>query len=225
MTDPRLTSSWQLACPKHSCVRRKVRSQVCFERGHPDEAIRVGREQADQEIRPEGGALIAAGPGLSPEARKRDETLALILELLRRGTIRGYKRIICFDHDVLAKDQVLRSGVLRVGEGPGTIDRTAGEHCRLMMKTKGCSLYVAPAIVRSIVVFFGTEKIAVTVETAEPGTGGRVTPGAIFFCDPQTEILSSSSGRSSARPRDAWVAVHEIRFPEDAAHTPVVATR
>jgi hypothetical protein len=85
---------------------------------------------------------------------------------LKLGKIREYKRILCFDNDVLARDHELRSGILRVGEGPGTIDRLMGEHGRKMMETKGCSLYVAPAILRLVVALIGTDKVSINIETA-----------------------------------------------------------
>lgn len=77
---------------------------------------------------------------------KRLELYRVILEEMKQGAIREYKRIMCFDHDVLANDSELRSGVLRVGEGPGTIDRVSGDHCRLLLETRGCFLFVAPAL-------------------------------------------------------------------------------
>ncbi len=161
----------------------------------------------------QGGAELPAGTEAETQAFRQN--LGTFLEGVKQGKIREYKRIICFDHDVLANDPELRSGVLRVGEGPGTIERTMGEHCRLMMKTKGCSLYVAPAIVRSIVVFFGAEKVAVTVETAEPGTGGRLTPGAIFFCDPPNGDIIEQFRQMERETERRMVAVREIRFPEE----------
>ncbi len=88
-----------------------------------------------------------AESGLTKEVNAiRDKHLSLILERLKHGSLHEYKRIICFDHEVLANDQELKSGILRAGEGSGTIDRAMGEHCRLMLETKGCSLYVAPAL-------------------------------------------------------------------------------
>ena len=86
---------------------------------------------------------------------RRERNLGRILEQQGRGVIHEYKRIICFDRSVLANDPELKSGVLRVGEGPGTIDRGMGEHCRLMLETKNCSLFVAPAILQSTVIFYG----------------------------------------------------------------------
>ena len=56
----------------------------------------------------------------------RQKSFSLVREKLKHGTLREYKRIICFDNDVLANDHELKSGVLRVGEGPGTIDRQMG---------------------------------------------------------------------------------------------------
>jgi hypothetical protein len=56
----------------------------------------------------------------------REDLYRAVLEQVKHGGIREYKRIICFDHDVLANDHELKSGVLRVGEGPGTIDRPMG---------------------------------------------------------------------------------------------------
>ena len=53
---------------------------------------------------------------LTEEVRER--ALSSARELVKRGTIREYKQILCFDHNVLANDHELRSGILRVGEGP-----------------------------------------------------------------------------------------------------------
>ena len=114
----------------------------------------------------------------------REKTLSLVLARLKLGTLREYKRIICFDHDVLANDRDLKTGVLRVGQGPGTIDRKMGEPCRLMIETKGCSLYVAPALLRSVVSLYGTDRVSVSVELAQQDTGGRLAVESTFFCDP-----------------------------------------
>ena len=40
----------------------------------------------------------------------REKIYSSIIEGLKRGTIREYKRIFCFDHDVLANDHELNSG-------------------------------------------------------------------------------------------------------------------
>jgi hypothetical protein len=125
----------------------------------------------------------------SASNKVRQEFYSSIMELLKRGTIREYKRIICFDNDVLANDHELKSGVLRVGEGPGTIGRAQGDHLRLMMETKGCSVYVAPFVFRSVVALFGVHKVAISFETFE-GAGGRRIAGYMLFSDPpNSEII------------------------------------
>ena len=154
----------------------------------------------------------------------RAKTFSTALEQLKRGTIREYKRIICFDLDVLANDHELKSGVLRVGEGPGTIDRSIGEHCRLMMQTKGCSLYVAPAVLRLIVIMYGVDKVSMTVETAERNTGGRVTAGILFFSDPPNGEIIEQFRQMERETERRMVAVHKIVFPEDAETTAEKAT-
>jgi len=75
--------------------------------------------------------------------------------------------------DVLANDLELKSGILRVGEGPGTIHKILVEHCRRMLETKGCFLYGAPVVVRHFVGLFGTDKAAIGIETIEKDTGAR----------------------------------------------------
>jgi hypothetical protein len=140
-----------------------------------------------------------------------------ILEQLKRGTIREYKRILCFDHDVLANDHELKTGVLRVGEGPGTIDRKMGEHGRVMMETKGCSLYVAPALLRQIIALYGVDKVSITVETTERDTGRRVSGAVIFFCDPPNGEIVEQFRQMERDTERRIVAVHKIVFPEDAA--------
>ncbi len=147
-----------------------------------------------------------------------------ILERLKQGKIRAYKRIICFDSDVLANDHELRSGVLRVGEDPGTIDRMQAEHCRLMMATEGCSLYVAPAVFPSIVVFYGADKVSMTVRASAPLTGGQRTIGSLFFCDPPNGEIIEQFRQLERETERRMVAVHKIVFPEDITQ-PAVATR
>src|SRR5215469_15123943 len=69
-----------------------------------------------------------------------------------------------------------------------------GERCCLMMKTRRCSLYVVPNVVRWIVSFFGVEKMSISVETAEQATGGRTIAGAILFSDrPNGEIFGKDA--------------------------------
>lgn len=190
------------------------------------EAIRAIRPGSDYTV------MYYVGPAGGGESffledliDNREKAFSLALEQLKRGTIREYKRIICFDHDVMANDSELKSGVLRVGEGPGTIDRSIAEHCRVMMKTKGCSLYVAPAVLRLIVIMYGTDKVSMTVETAEQDTGGRTTAGIMFFSDPPNGEIIEQFRQMERETEKRMVAVHKIRFPEDAEPTAEVATR
>jgi len=154
-----------------------------------------------------------------------EQIYAAIMEQLNRGTIREYKRLICFDHEVLANDPELKSGILRVGEGSGFISRVMAEHCRAMMQTKGCSVYVAPAVLRIFTVsLFGTDKVSMTVDTAEPESGTRAIAGLMFFYDPPNgEIIEQFRQIERATER-RMVAVHKIRFPEDEAPTASPAT-
>jgi len=190
------------------------------------EAVKTIRPGSDYTVMyyfgTEGGEV---SPLLKEMNAIREKAFSSILERLKLGTLREYKRIICFDHDVLANDHELKSGVLRVGEGPGTIDRKMGEHCRLMMETKGCSLYVAPALLRLVVSLYGMDKISVSVEMAEQDTGGRMTVGSIFFCDPPNgEIIEQFRQMERATER-RMVAVHKIHFPEDAEPAVDLAAR
>ena len=155
----------------------------------------------------------------------REKLYSSILEYVRNGKIREYKRIICFDNEVLANDHELRSGVLRVGEGPGTIDRVMGEHGRVMLETKGCSLYVAPAVLRFNVALYGADKVSVSIDTAAQDTGVRATAGLIFFCDPPNGEILEQFRQMERATEKRMVAVHKIRFPEDAEPTVDLAAR
>jgi hypothetical protein len=147
----------------------------------------------------------------------REKAFSSVLERLKRGTLSEYKRIICFDHDLLVNDQELKSGVLRVGEGSGTIDREMGEHCRLIMETKGCSLYVAPAVLRMNVTLYGLDKASLAVPTFDQNTGAQSHAGVIFFSDPPNgEIIEQFRQMARATER-RMVAVNKIVFPEDEA--------
>jgi hypothetical protein len=158
------------------------------------------------------------------EGRKR--LYEAIMEQLNRGTIREYKRLVCFDADVLVNDQDLKSGILRVGEGPGTISKAIGEHCRLMLATKGCSVYVAPVVLRSYVVgLFGTDKVSMTVDTVDQDTGIRSVAGVMFFYDPPNGEIVEQFRQIERATERRMVAVHKIRFPEDAAPSAQAATR
>src|SRR5258708_25311522 len=97
----------------------------------------------------------------------REEGFGAVMEQVNRGTIREYKRIICFGLDVLANDHELKSGILRIGKGPGTINRNLADHCRQMLETKGCSLFVAPVVLRHYVALFGTDKASMSLHTID----------------------------------------------------------
>jgi hypothetical protein len=167
------------------------------------------------------------GPEGGSEQTTRDEVRKIvyegIIELLKRGTIREYKRILCFDLDVLANNPELKSGILRVGDGAGTITRLMGEHGREMMETKGCSLYVAPALLRHIVGFYGTDMISMTVETVDEHTGGRTLSGLIFFHDPPNGEIVEQFRQIERATERRMVAVHTIVFPEDESSRAQVA--
>src|SRR5215472_731759 len=179
------------------------------------DAVKAMRTGSDLTI------MIAVG---SQEGRERavpdeaqEQVFGSITEQLRRGTIREYKRILCFDHDVLANDLELKAGILRVGEGPGTINKILAEHCRWMLETKGCFLYVAPVVYRGFVGLFGTDRAATGIETFEPDSGVRRVTGTMFFYDPPNgEIVEQFRQLERATER-RMVAVHRIVFPEDGA--------
>src|SRR5260370_12574774 len=158
----------------------------------------------------------------------RTRVFGAIMEQLNRGTIREYKRLLCFDPDVLVDDHDLRSGILHVGEGPGTISRSIGEHCRLMLATKGCSVYVAPVVLRSSVVgLFGTDNVSMSVDTVDQDTGARAYAGVgvMLFCDPPNGEIVEQFRQIERATERRMVAVHKIVFPEDVTATPEVASR
>jgi hypothetical protein len=159
----------------------------------------------------EGGSGYLTSAGDLSRQQLYDSTIALV----QRGTIREYKRILYFDHDVLANDPELRSGALRVGEGPGTIDALMAEHCRIMMATKNCSLYVAPAVFRAIVTLIGANRVSISIEGVDEAAGGRRVPGGLYFSDPPNgEIIEQFRQIERATER-RMVAVHKIIFPEE----------
>jgi hypothetical protein len=168
----------------------------------------------------EGGGI-----GFDREAAAaRGKVLASLLERQKNGTIREYKRIICFDPDVLVSDPDLKAGVLRVGQGPGTIDRGMGEHCRLMMETKGCSLYVAPTVLWASIILYGSDKASITVDPLGQAAGGR-TSAMMFFYDPPNGEVIEKCRQIERETERRMVAVHKIRFPEDEAPTAGLANR
>ena len=163
----------------------------------------------------EGGSFASPGP-----------FFGAVMEQLNRGTIREYKRLLCFDPDVLVNDHDLKSGILRVGEGLGTINRVLGEHCRLMLATKGCSVYVAPVVLRSFIVgLYGTDKVSMTVDTMDQDTGARAVTGVLFFSDPPNGEIVEQFRQIERATERRMVAVHKIVFPEDATTTAQIASR
>jgi len=170
---------------------------------------------------------FGSGPGRERRVTNeaREQIYETIMEGLKRGTIREFRQVMCFDHDVLANDHELKSGIVRVGEGPGTIDRQMGKYCRMMMETKGSFLYLAPVVLRHVVGLYGTDKVSMTVETVDQDTGIRTFSGIMFFYDPPNgEIIEQFRQIERATER-RMVAVHKIRFPEDAEPTAELATR
>ena len=168
----------------------------------------------------------SGGSGLTKEAMaSRTKTLSVVLEQLKRGAIGEYKRIICFDRDVIANDPELKSGVLRVGEGPGTIDRAMGDHCLQMMSTRGCSLFLAHAVLRNSVLLLGSDKVAITVDADEQDAGGHTTLGTLLFCNPPNREIIEQFRQIERRTERRMVAVHKIVFPEDAEPKAEVAAR
>jgi hypothetical protein len=167
----------------------------------------------------EGGAgELNATPN---EARKT--LYDSIVQQLSRGTIREYKRVICFDRDVLANDRELHSGILRVGAGPGTVNRSVAEHCRLMIETKGCSVFVAPVIMRNYVALWGSDKASMSVDTVDRETGARSILGMMFFHDPPNGEIVEQIREVVRETEKRMVAVHKVVYPEDEPSAAVAA--
>jgi hypothetical protein len=178
------------------------------------ESIKAMRPGTDLTLMVYYGSEGGSGTAVPDEAL--EQIFSTIMEQMKSGTVREYKRLMCFDRDVLLNNRELKSGTLRVGEGPGTIHRKTGEHCRLMMENKGCSLYVAPVVLRHIVGYYGTEKVSISVETIDQDTGLRMLAGVMVFSDPPNgEIIEQFRQIERATER-RMVAVHKVVFPEDA---------
>ena len=198
-------------------VGNPARLDLRFSASHGDlspyvEAVKSMKPGADVTIMTYIGSEGSKEKALPVEAR--EVIFRSILEALKHGTIREYKPIICFDHDVPADDHELKSGILRVGEGLGNIYIELGDHCRLMMETKGCSLYIAPVVLRGLIGTFGVDKVSMTLETTEQGTGNRIIVGPMIFSDPPNgEIVEQFREMERATER-RMVAVHKIRFPK-----------
>lgn len=137
-----------------------------------------------------------------------------IMEGVNRGAIREYRRILCFDHDAFATDHELRSGILRIGDVPGTIHRAMAEHCHWMLGTKGCFLYVAPVIMRAVVGLYGPDKAGFSFETIDPVAGKRTMTGVMMFSDPPNGEIIEQLRQLERETERRMIAVREIRFPE-----------
>jgi hypothetical protein len=147
----------------------------------------------------------------------REELFRTVMEQVKRGTVREYKRLICFDPEALANESELKSGILTVAQGFGTIDRRLGEHCRQMLETKGCSVYVAPVVFRtSVVGLFGADKVTMAVDSFDQQTGIRTLAGVLFFHDPPNAEIIEQFRQMEPDTEKRMVAVHKIVFPEDA---------
>jgi len=99
-----------------------------------------------------------------------------------------------------------------------------GEHCRVMLETKGCSLYVAPVVLRSFVGLYGVDKASITLEVVDQSPGGRKIAGVLLFSDPPNgEIIEQLRQIERATER-RMVGVHQVRFPDDAVPATNLAT-
>jgi hypothetical protein len=159
---------------------------------------------------------------ITPEAMQ--ELFSTIEERVRRGIISEYKRIICFDRETIESDHQLKAGVVRVGDGPGTIHPRLAEHCRWMLGMNGCFLYVAPVILRAVVGLYGRDKAGFSFETIDPDDGLRKASGVMVFSDPPNGEIIEQFRQLVRTTERRTVAVREIRFLENAAPATVAST-
>jgi hypothetical protein len=146
-----------------------------------------------------------------PDAEKNlKEFFRTMLELVDAGTIREYRRIICFEPDIFARSADLKSGILRVGDGPEMIWGLIAEHCRLMTGRKQCSAYLAPAIVQNDIFLFGTGMAAITLRRFDPGSGVLQQAYGFFFSDPPNSEIIEELRRIVMDTEKRMVAVHSI---------------
>jgi hypothetical protein len=99
-----------------------------------------------------------------------------------------------------------------------------GDHCRLMMETKGCSLYVAPVVLRNFVGLYGVDKASITLEVVDQSPGGRKIAGVMLFSDPPNREIIEQLRQIERATERRMVGVHKIIFPEDAAPKTALAT-
>jgi hypothetical protein len=98
-----------------------------------------------------------------------------------------------------------------------------GNHCRLMMSTQGCSLFVAPAVIRNSVPLLGSDNVTITVDADD--ARGRTTLGTLLFWSPPNRDAIERFRQIERATERRMVALHKIRFPEDAAPKAELATR
>ncbi len=95
-----------------------------------------------------------------------------------------------------------------------------------MLATKGCSIYAAPVVLRSYVVgLYGTDKVSMSVDTADQNTGDRTVLGVMFFYDPPNGEIVEQFRQIERATERRMIGVHTIRFPEDVEPTVDLAAR
>ena len=95
-----------------------------------------------------------------------------------------------------------------------------------MLATKGCSVYVAPVVLRSFIVgLYGTDKVSMSVDTADQNTGDRTVLGVMFFYDPPNGEIVEQFRQIERATERRMIGVHTIRFPEDVEPTVDLAAR
>jgi hypothetical protein len=94
-----------------------------------------------------------------------------------------------------------------------------------MLETKGCALYIAPVVLRSnTVAMFGADQVYMTIEQVDQETGRRTVFGGMFFYDPPNGEIIEQFRQIERTTERRMVAVHRIRFPEEALPTTEAAT-
>ena len=84
-------------------------------------------------------------------------------------------------------------------------------------ESKGCSVFVAPVVFRHFVGLFGTDKVCMSVETIDQDARALRVAGTMFFHDPPNGEIVERFRQIERATERRMVAVHTIRFPEDAA--------
>jgi len=95
----------------------------------------------------------------------------------------------------------------------------------MMLETPRCSVYVAPVFMRAFaIVFYGADKVSMSVETVDRETGYRSLLGVMYFHDPPNGEIIEQFRQIERTTERRMVAVHKIVFPEDATLTAGVAS-